>query len=196
MWHNTAISEVFSGWNISAWAFWLLQAIRTFSSEISSKKNYSNKAQGGKGKIVSWGETNSPGGQHIRARGGSSAKNSLLQHSLSNSVTTNINYPPSAWLPLSTVWGTETLPTDVTLQLVQGTNFTALQILLIDKKCSSWISFISLLRSHAAASHAARREARQKLRVPGSSASMAVGRWMFTLCKRRAARVPHLNCFH
>lgn len=94
VWHNTAISEVFSGWNISAWAFWLLQAIRTFSSEISSKKNYSNKAQGGKGKIVSWGETNSPGGQHIRARGGSSAKNSLLQHSLSNSVTTNIDYPP------------------------------------------------------------------------------------------------------
>lgn len=99
MWHNTAVSEVFSGWNISAWAFWLLQAIRTFSSEISSKKNYSNKAQGGKGKIVSCGETNSPGGQQNRARGGSSAKNSLLQHSLSNSVTTNIDYHPPLGFP-------------------------------------------------------------------------------------------------
>lgn len=102
MQHTTAISEVFSGWTISTWTFLFVQAIRTFSREISSRKSYSNKAQGGKGKTVSWGETNSPGGQHNRARGGSAAKNSLLlQLSLSNSVTTNINYPPSAWLRLS-----------------------------------------------------------------------------------------------
>lgn len=102
--HNPPISEVFSGWNISTWAFWFLQAIRTFSSEINSRKKYSNKAQGGKGRTISWGGTNSPGQQHNSARGGSSAQNSLLlQLSLSNSVTTN--YHPSTQLPLSTVLG-------------------------------------------------------------------------------------------
>lgn len=142
-----------------SWAFWFLQAIRTFSSKINSRKNYSNKAQGGKGKRVSWGERNSPGGQHNNARGGSSAQNSLLlQLSLSNSVTT-INQP--ALCPASPQHRVGTLLTDITSQLVQGTSLSTLQILLTDRNRSSCISFIYLMRSLSRSSISPSQQGRQ-----------------------------------
>lgn len=69
----------------------------------------------------------------------------------------------------------------------------SLQQLLIDMKCSSQISFISLLRSRAAASHPAK-EKREMLPLE-VALFMTVERQVLALRKRRAL-VLYLDCFH
>lgn len=170
--YNDAVSEAFSRWDYSELGLFSsykqpwLPAVTSLAGKITI-----NKAQGGKGK----GRQRTAAGDSTTGRGRAEQEQVHrverafcsfpfhCQIALQQRVQ-NATRPPGSpsW---SSTRLTERRRAGAMLQLVQSTNFISLQLLLIDVTQSSWISFVSPLRSRAAAPRPAKKETRQKPRL-------------------------------
>lgn len=166
---NDAVSGIFKmdyselGLFSSYKQLWL-PAVTSLAGKITIKK-----AQGGKGK----GRQRTAAGDSTTGRGRAEQEQvHRVERAFSCSFPfrcqialqqreQNATRPPGSpsW---SSTRLTERRRAGAMLQLVQSTSFISLQLLLIDVTQSPWISFVSLLRSWAAAPRPAKKETRQK----------------------------------